>query len=101
MLKYPLNYTLLSFYLIDALDKNKHCSITDLHAAISKSELQAFLIELGINPDKSLITQQLQQEISNLIGGDIDHKLISKAQNGYALLLAYLIELIQRNKPNT
>lgn len=97
---YPINYSLLCFYLIRALDKNKQCSVESMQQAIHQRDLHDFLIKQGVSPDPSIITDDLQSEIMGIIDADIDHKFISNAQNGYTLLLAYLIELIQRHKPN-
>ena len=97
---YPLNYSLLCFYLLGALDKNQPCSIAAMQQSIQQRDLNNFLVKQGVSPDPSIITDDLQIELQDMINADIDHKFISNAQNGYAILLAYLIELIQRHKPN-
>ena len=100
-MRYPLNYTLTALPVLQAINDGKVCSVERLQTAIVMGNLPILLAQDQIDIDPSLLADGvIVQKITNLAGADRDHKLLHGINNGYTLLLAYLIELIQRDAPH-
>jgi hypothetical protein len=97
---YPLPYSVISFFLVQAVNDGKTCTIEDIKQGIYDRNLSAFFKENQVKVDPSLLTPELYAELIDLADTQIDYKLLSGAKNGYLLLVAYLLEFIQRNTPN-
>lgn len=97
---YPLPYSVICFFLVQAANDGKTCEPAAIKQAIYDRNLSTFFAEQQIKVDPSLITPELYAELIDLADTDIDYKLLSNAKNGYLLLVAYLLEFLQRNAPN-
>lgn len=96
------SYTSLAFQLNGALD-NGDCSgitVEKIKYEIEKGTIFSFLHEIIPLFDDSLLEQkdkkQFIEQWQDLMHADIDYKLCVE-KNGICLLVAYLLEGIQRN----
>lgn len=97
---YPQPYSATCFFLVQAVNDGKTCTIGDIKQSIYDRNLSAFFKENQVKVEPSLLTPELYAELIDLADTEIDYKLLSSAKNGYLLLVAYLLEFIQRNAPN-
>ena len=97
---YPLPYSVIGFYLIQAVNDGKTCTINELKQNIYERTLADFFKINQIRVDPSLLTAELYTQLTDIVETDIDYKLLADAKNGYLMLTAYLLEFIQRNAPH-
>lgn len=97
---YPLPYSVICFFLVKAVDEGKTCKISEIKQHIYERSLSEFFKKNQVKVDPSLLTADLYTELTDIVDTEIDYKLLSDAKNGYLLLIAYLLEFIQRNAPN-
>lgn len=100
-IEYPGCYSVPCFHLLAALQDNKHCTPEEIKEAIYQRRLADFFAQSSISVPAKLCSDVLQEELAELADTHIDHKLLINASNGYMLIIAYLLELIQRQPTNS
>lgn len=90
------------FYINAAVDEGKSCSLDAVKSAITAGTIFDFLkAELGVDPISLIDKQQDRDKLLDLWQGLVEHmdegRKAGVTRNGLCLMIAYLLETIQRH----